>query len=59
MAYDRTQGRMFANHAHKGGAPIDPIQRSLGHSSLQTTERYLGVDQDLTSAPCHVLGLRL
>ena len=31
----------------------------IGHSSIQTTERYLGVDQDLTSAPCDVLGLRL
>jgi site-specific recombinase XerD len=51
--------RTFAKLAHKGGSPIDQIQLSLGHSSLQTTERYLGVDQDLTTAPCDVLGLRL
>ena len=51
--------RTFAKLAHKGGSPIDQIQLSLGHSSIQTTERYLGVDQDLTSAPCDVLGLRL
>jgi len=51
--------RTFAKLAHKGGAPIDQIQLSLGHSSVQTTERYLGVDQDLTTAPCDVLGLRL
>ena len=51
--------RTFAKLAHKGGAPIDQIQLSLGHSSIQTTERYLGVDQDLTTAPCDVLGLRL
>ncbi len=51
--------RTFAKLAHKGGASIDQIQLSLGHSSVQTTERYLGVDQDLTTAPCDVLGLRL
>jgi hypothetical protein len=31
----------------------------LGHGSIQTTERYLGVEQDLTNAPCDHLGLRL
>lgn len=51
--------RTFAKLAHKGGSPIDQIQLSLGHTSIQTTERYLGVDQDLTTAPCDVLGLRL
>lgn len=50
--------RTFAKLAHKGNAPIDQIQLSLGHSSMQTTERYLGVSQDLTSAPCDVLGLK-
>ncbi|MFN8466329.1 MAG: tyrosine-type recombinase/integrase [Caldilineaceae bacterium] len=51
--------RTFAKLAHKGNAPIEQIQLSLGHSSVQTTERYLGVTQDLHSAPCDVLGLRL
>ncbi|GAA5512394.1 tyrosine recombinase XerC [Deinococcus carri] len=51
--------RTFAKLAHKGGAPIDQIQLSLGHASIQTTEVYLGVDQDLESAPCDVLGLSL
>ena len=51
--------RTFAKLAHKGGSPVDQIQLSLGHSSMQTTERYLGVDQDLTSAPCDALGLTL
>lgn len=51
--------RTYAKLAHKGNAPIEQIQLSLGHSSVQTTERYLGVTQDLTSAPCDVLGLRL
>lgn len=51
--------RTFAKLAHKGAAPIEQIQLSLGHSSLQTTERYLGVNQDLQSAPCDVLGLKI
>lgn len=51
--------RTFAKLAHKGSAPLEQIQLSLGHSSVQTTERYLGVRQDLQSAPCDVLGLRV
>jgi site-specific recombinase XerD len=51
--------RTFAKLAHKGGAAIDQIQLSLGHESIQTTEEYLGVEQDLTDAPCDRLGLRL
>ena len=51
--------RTFAKLAHKGNAPLEQIQLSLGHASVQTTERYLGVTQDLTSAPCDVLGLRI
>lgn len=51
--------RSFAKLAHKGGCPIDQIQLSLGHASIQTTERYLGVEQDLTDAPCDHLGLRV
>ena len=51
--------RTFAKLAHKGSAPLEQIQLSLGHSSVQTTERYLGVQQDLQSAPCDVLGLRV
>ncbi len=51
--------RTFAKLAHKGGSAIDQIQLSLGHESIQTTENYLGVEQDLTDAPCDHLGLRL
>ena len=51
--------RSFAKLAHKSNAAIEQIQLSLGHTSIQTTEKYLGVQQDLTSAPCDVLGLHL
>ena len=51
--------RTFAKLAHKGNSPLEQIQLSLGHSSVQTTERYIGVTQDLTSAPCDALGLRI
>ena len=51
--------RTFAKLAHKGGSGLDQIQLSLGHASIKTTERYLGVDQSLTDAPCDHLGLSL
>ena len=51
--------RTFAKLSHKGGAGVDQIQLSLGHASLKTTEKYLGVSQDLTDAPCDHLGLSL
>jgi site-specific recombinase XerD len=49
--------RTFAKLAHKGRAGLEQIQLSLGHASITTTERYLGVRQDLTDAPCDHLGL--
>jgi len=51
--------RTFAKLALKGKARLEQIQLSLGHASIKTTERYLGVEQDLTDAPCDRLGLRL
>lgn len=48
--------RTFSKLAHKGGAAIDQIHLSLGHESIQTTEEYLGVEQDLMDAPCDHLG---
>ena len=51
--------RTWAKLAHKGGAALEQIQLSLGHASIQTTEAYLGVDQDLSTAPADLLGLNL
>ena len=51
--------RTFAKLAHRGRAALEQIQLSLGHASIQTTERYLGIRQDLTDAPCDRLGLKL
>ena len=67
VVIDHTEGavaphdlrRTFAKLAHKGGSGVDQIQLSLGHASIQITERYLGVDQNLTDAPYDRLGLRL
>ncbi len=40
---------------NKGDAKLDQIQLSPGHASIQTKKRYLGVQQDLTDAPCDYL----
>jgi hypothetical protein len=52
-------GRTFAKLALKGGARLVQIQLNLGHATIRTTERYLGVEQDLTDAPCAELGSKL
>ena len=51
--------RTFAKLAHKGRAALEQIQLSLGHASILTTERYLGVRQNLSDAPCDHLGLNI
>jgi len=51
--------RTFAKLAHKGHAALEQIQISLGHSSISTTERYIGLEQDLTDAPCDHLQLQV
>jgi integrase len=51
--------RTFAKLGHKAGGALDQIQLSLGHASIQTTERYLGVKQDLSRAPCDLITLYL
>ncbi len=51
--------RTFAQLAHRGRSPLEQIQLSLGHESILTTERYLGVRQNLTDAPCDRLGIQV
>jgi site-specific recombinase XerD len=43
--------RTCAKLSRRGGAALEQIQIMLGHSSVQTTERYLGTKQDLERAP--------
>jgi site-specific recombinase XerC len=50
--------RSFAQMARRSGCAIEQIQLSLGHSSIQTTERYLGTRQDLQDAPGDRIQLR-
>jgi integrase len=50
--------RTYGKLAHKGNARIEQIQLSYGHASLTTTEKYLGIEQDLEDAPCDRLGLQ-
>jgi len=51
--------RTFSQLSFRGGAALDQIQLSLGHSSIQTTERYLGIRQSFSDAPADRLGLEL
>lgn len=50
--------RTFARLAHRGRAGLEQIQLALGHVSLTTTERYLGVRLDLQDSACDHLGIR-
>lgn len=49
--------RTFAKLADKAGAPLAQIQKTLGHASIQTTERYVGNDLDLQNSPSDMIRL--
>ena len=51
--------RTYAQLSYKAGAPLRQVQLSLGHSSIRTTEIYLGLDQDLTNAPGDYLDINV
>jgi site-specific recombinase XerD len=46
-----------ANLCRKSGGDLEQIKFLLGHSSIQTTERYLGPEQETASAVNDSLGL--
>ena len=49
--------RTFARLAERGGAGLRRVQQALGHSSVSTTERYLGAGVDLADSACDYLGV--
>jgi integrase/recombinase XerD len=51
--------RTYAKLADKGGSPLIQISLNLGHESLQTTQKYLGLELNIKDAPCDHLGLWL
>jgi integrase len=50
--------RTCAKLCRSAGGELEQIQLLLGHASIQTTERYLGTNQDLQHAPNDRLGLK-
>jgi site-specific recombinase XerD len=49
--------RICAKFCRKRGGDLEQIKFLLGHASIQTTERYLGAEQDFISAVNDNLGL--
>jgi integrase len=51
--------RTCAKLCRKAGGELEQIQLLLGHASIQTTERYLGTEQNLSVAVNDGLGLEM
>jgi integrase len=51
--------RTCAKLCRKAGGDIEQIQILLGHASIQTTERYLGTEQNLIVAVNDAMGLEM
>jgi integrase len=49
--------RTCAKLCRKAGGDLEQIKFMLGHSSIQTTERYLGSEQEIAVAVNDYLGL--
>ncbi len=49
--------RTFAKLCRKAGGDLEQIKFLLGHTSIQTTERYLGSEQEITAAVNDAIGL--
>ncbi|MGI4755348.1 MAG: tyrosine-type recombinase/integrase [Janthinobacterium lividum] len=49
--------RTCAKLCRKAGGDLEQIKFLLGHSSIQTTERYLGSEQDIAVAVNDAIGL--
>lgn len=55
--------RSFGRHLYKRGCPLAELQRIMGHSSLEMTIRYLGIDDEdvshgLTFRPDYIGGTK-
>lgn len=50
--------RTFSKLSRQAGAPLEQIQLALGHANIQTTQRYLGSEQDLREGPGDRIRLR-
>ncbi len=51
--------RTCAKLCRKAGGDLEQIRFLLGHASIQTTERYLGTEQNLTTAVNDAMGLEM